>query len=99
MKARAILVVCQDPGEVALLFRLLQEVYQHSRHLVWSRGGVGGSSWTAVLWTRWCIAKTVSAISMSMLEATKFNSSGSRTPLSTVEGVYVVFPQKLRWRQ
>jgi hypothetical protein len=30
MKARATLVVGQDPGEVALFFRLLQEVYQHS---------------------------------------------------------------------
>ena len=28
---------------------------------------------------------------MSMLEATKFNSSGSRTPLSTAEDVCVVF--------
>lgn len=30
MKVRATLVICQNPGEVALLFRLLQEVYQHS---------------------------------------------------------------------
>ena len=28
---------------------------------------------------------------MSMLHATKFNSSGPRTPLSMVEGVYVIF--------